>query len=574
MRTAYSYIRFSTTSQEAGDSIRRQTEKAEAFCLKHGLLLSPKDRFEDKGVSAYKGKNADVGNLRRFIGAVERGEIKPGCVLVVENLDRLTRNEITEAMPLFTSIINLGVDIGITDGDGRIFTKKDIDASPFILIEILITLIRANQESRRKSELIRARWGQKKKAAATGIIMTTRCPQWLRVVDGKFEVIEERAEIVRKIFEMTAKEGRGIYQITKYLNEVKKAQPWGNGKKVGMFWQSSYVQKILANRSVLGELQIFTRKGKKRLEDGEPVKGYFPRIITPRLFTLAHSAKAERKGKPGRKSKRKDGGSLFTHLLRCGYTGQPVHYIDKGDWQYLVPAGCISGATPWHMAWVYQDFEKLFMDYVLSTEFLEVFNMNQTVEETETEGLEAEVKEQESKIQNLLGVIEASGSASIPALAKRLREAQEKLDALKATFAQKNMKDIKDAYVDVAGFIESCRDKAEEIKKDPELRARFKSVVLSAFQSIELYFEGDKDKFIKDRAAIALKIKTRAPGRLSLQNLIRYRRGHAYFVLKGTNGSTRQIADVKKLHAVREKYHVSLKVAGHEGYLVEPDAIP
>ena len=34
---AYSYIRFSSPAQAAGDSLRRQTERAEAYCKRRGL---------------------------------------------------------------------------------------------------------------------------------------------------------------------------------------------------------------------------------------------------------------------------------------------------------------------------------------------------------------------------------------------------------------------------------------------------------------------------------------------------------------------------------------------------------
>jgi len=33
---AYSYVRFSSKQQAEGDSLRRQTEKAEAFCKRRG----------------------------------------------------------------------------------------------------------------------------------------------------------------------------------------------------------------------------------------------------------------------------------------------------------------------------------------------------------------------------------------------------------------------------------------------------------------------------------------------------------------------------------------------------------
>ena len=40
MKTAYSYVRFSTPEQEMGDSERRQIALTSSYCKKNGLLLS------------------------------------------------------------------------------------------------------------------------------------------------------------------------------------------------------------------------------------------------------------------------------------------------------------------------------------------------------------------------------------------------------------------------------------------------------------------------------------------------------------------------------------------------------
>ena len=54
--------RFSSAQQKGGDSITRQTRSAEEWCDKHGFTLSSAS-FEDLGVSAFKGANAEVGAL-------------------------------------------------------------------------------------------------------------------------------------------------------------------------------------------------------------------------------------------------------------------------------------------------------------------------------------------------------------------------------------------------------------------------------------------------------------------------------------------------------------------------------
>src|SRR5262245_9686816 len=72
---AYSYVRFSRPEQLKGDSLRRQTQLAQAYADSHGLELDTALTFNDLGVSAYRGANFDEGALGRFIEAVDRGVV-------------------------------------------------------------------------------------------------------------------------------------------------------------------------------------------------------------------------------------------------------------------------------------------------------------------------------------------------------------------------------------------------------------------------------------------------------------------------------------------------------------------
>ena len=106
---AYSYIRFSHPDQAAGDSLRRQTEKAEAYCRRRGWALDRTLTLRDLGVSAYRGKNALVGNLRTFLEAIDRGTVRPGSALIVESIDRISRQGIDEGYDLCKRILKAGI---------------------------------------------------------------------------------------------------------------------------------------------------------------------------------------------------------------------------------------------------------------------------------------------------------------------------------------------------------------------------------------------------------------------------------------------------------------------------------
>src|SRR5262245_16854443 len=125
MRRAFSYIRFSTPEQLAGDSLRRQTSLTADYCQRNKLLLDDSLNLRDLGVSAFRGANADTGALSGFLQAVQAGRVPPGSVLIVENLDRLTRDEVGRALSLFISILDAGIHI-VTLKPEVEYTKKSI----------------------------------------------------------------------------------------------------------------------------------------------------------------------------------------------------------------------------------------------------------------------------------------------------------------------------------------------------------------------------------------------------------------------------------------------------------------
>src|SRR5262245_34426055 len=97
MTTAFSYLRFSSPQQAAGDSVRRQTEATAAWCQRNRVELDAVLDLRDVGVSAFKGKNRenpDLHALAAFVTAVKTGRVPSGSFLVVENLDRLSREKI------------------------------------------------------------------------------------------------------------------------------------------------------------------------------------------------------------------------------------------------------------------------------------------------------------------------------------------------------------------------------------------------------------------------------------------------------------------------------------------------
>src|ERR1700722_19559522 len=106
---AYSYIRMSTKRQAKGFSRERQRQRSKEWADRNGLLLVEDFYLEDIGVSGYTGENVAIGELGRFLNKVEADEIPRGSYLIVESLDRLSRQEVRRSLSIFLQILNAGI---------------------------------------------------------------------------------------------------------------------------------------------------------------------------------------------------------------------------------------------------------------------------------------------------------------------------------------------------------------------------------------------------------------------------------------------------------------------------------
>ncbi|VXC04937.1 recombinase family protein [Massilia sp. 9I] len=122
---AYSYKRWSSAIQGKGHTEARQTELAEEYAVREGLILDTNRKMSDSGVSGYSGKNVKDGALGAFLKTIDEGQIAPGSFLLVEDVDRLSRLPIMEALAIFQRIIGVGITI-VTLRDGQKYSTEQI----------------------------------------------------------------------------------------------------------------------------------------------------------------------------------------------------------------------------------------------------------------------------------------------------------------------------------------------------------------------------------------------------------------------------------------------------------------
>jgi DNA invertase Pin-like site-specific DNA recombinase len=333
---AYSYVRFSTPEQMKGDSVRRQTELAEKYARENGLTLDKSLTFSDLGLSAFDGRNARVGALRAFLNLVESEQIRPGSYLLVESLDRISREAILRAQGLFLEIIGAGI-ILVTLGDSRIYSKSSINANPSDLIISIVSMMRAHEESATKSRRLVAVYEHKREALRQGAQLrkpfTRRLPAWLEWREGEgYALNEARAKVVAEIFQK-ADDGWGQHQIAHWLNQ-SGCTPFGRAK----FWHRSYVRKLLTSPAVVGTFVPHrierTLTGERRRQPLEPVRDLWPRVVSQEVFDRV----SRRVGavQPRGRNAAKAIASIVAGLAKCAHCGGSVVRVSKGDYVYLV----------------------------------------------------------------------------------------------------------------------------------------------------------------------------------------------------------------------------------------------
>ena len=369
----YSYIRLSTPAQINGHGKERQIELAESYSEKHGLELDRSLTMQDLGISAYKGEQRTKGALAKFLSLVEKGKIDKGSILIVESLDRLSREAILTAFTLFSNIIQKGITI-VTLTDNMEYNQDNINDNIGNLMISLTILSRAHEESKTKSLRLKSAWENKRKNIGK-IKLTGRCPEWLSLSEDKkkFTKIKGREKIIESIYKMKL-DGNGSDKIAQRLNEKNVSWIPKNG------WRKSYINKILRTRAVIGEYQVHKMVDGKRALISDPIPDYFPKVVHEDLFyAVQERIKSNRENSfGGRTGKVRN---VFSSLLKCGYCGKPMYLINKGNGDsYLIcdharrGVGCIKHLIR------YDEFEKLALEFTKGLNASDIIPGNEEIE--------------------------------------------------------------------------------------------------------------------------------------------------------------------------------------------------
>ena len=467
---AYSYKRFSTPAQAEGDSLRRQTAMAQAWADRMGVPLDTELNLTDEGISAYTGANRDVGALGAFLEAVREGTVPKGSWLLVENLDRLSREPAADASWEMQNIIRSGVsvvDLSDNGGLGREYNLATLRSPDGLaqLLAMLLTFSRGNQESAEKGRRVAEAYAEKRRVFATDAKLTEpytkRLPAWIRWSEttSSYELNEERAARLRWMFEM-ADEGMGVHSIAAYLNETK-VDTWGGGKWKAKYWHRSYIRKLLRNKAAIGIFVPHTvrKVDGRRTKERTPqpaITNRFPAAIDRELFERVNArlSTTEPRGKNAKAPIR----SIFAGLMKCRHCDGTVTRVNKGGYVYLVcsAAHAKAGTHPYESV-PYQEAVDAFTRGLEITLGNAPRGNDTALMDSEIEALQSTVDAGETIVSGLLDAVISDKSRAARLRLKDaereleqardgLRKLMERRDALTSTNVKKRLAAVEQAF--------------------------------------------------------------------------------------------------------------------------------
>lgn len=302
--------------QAKGYSLERQLTEGRTYIERKGWQLE-KEIF-DQGKSAFHGYNREEGaELYKFELEAKNG-LHDGKVLVVENLDRLSRQGAKAAAQFIWSLNECGVSVATTHDD-QIYRADSNDMME--LFSIIIKAQLSYEESFKKSERSKSSWANRHAKIRDGSKATTaiKAPAWIDKKDGVYVLNEHRAKVLNEIYDLYL-DGVGIYKIAQILNE-RQEPVWAVRKRDGSGgWYMPYVHRLLKKRAVLGE--YVTKDGETLATD------YFPQAITAEKFNRVQSMISSKGRTGGHAFKRLS--NLLSGLVVCGLCEGTAAYENKG----------------------------------------------------------------------------------------------------------------------------------------------------------------------------------------------------------------------------------------------------
>ena len=419
----YSYVRFSSKAQAMGFSEVRQIEQINRFFEQYPSARQV-ERYEDLGVSAFKGKNLKSGQLAKFVGRIKSKEIQSNALLLVESFDRISRVGGYDALELIISIIQSDCAI-YTLFDNRLYSKRKINSSSDISL-IQNILERANDESRNKSDRISDAKARNLEKGVNGGIITKRCPFWIDFLDGEF-VLNEHSKAVKRATELCFE--MGFQSISKELNKESETRKYSD----------SSVGKLLHNHAIYGSfLTMKNDENGKRTIINKEIKNYYPAVISESEFHRISAKLKERQDPKMAGRKATDFKNVLRGLVFCACGSTFRFHAQKAMYVDLVCHSSSSGQCEYAKKKMgvrhrYARIEEIFFAYQNKMPFDLITTKNEDIKALEKEHNEiaGQIILKEKALGNIFAMLEKTSESAQKYISIKIDELSNELDKLK-----------------------------------------------------------------------------------------------------------------------------------------------
>ncbi|MFJ7501270.1 recombinase family protein [Serratia grimesii] len=475
MRKCFLYSRVSSDAQISGDGLVRQEDKLKQYLLQNAerLNLSTIDYeiLVDSGISGWKGSNmGDTAALGQLFMRVESDEIDDS-VLIVESLDRFSRENPFRVAGYISKLAEHGIDI--IDVENNLVIGP---SNPWSSTISSIIANRAHEESTLKSKRIKAAWdSRRKKAKESGQYMIKNTPFWIDVQDDKY-VINANAAIVREIFDLYL-EGYGSFSIAKKMNEVGKII---RDKR----WSTPKICALLRNPRCNGDfisnsLERNYEKGTSSFTE-HVIKGLYPKIVTDDEFTLVlNRLDGNHKNRRVHNDRKV---TILNGLLKCSICGEALTVRAAGAYRYVGCLKTIEKGGCYSKPIRYDALEKIVVNHIRNMDLGQVYESNDSQEVITKERVKTLMSHIEEYKNGITQLRERGKKPSFDMLTE-LQNSEDELELLKKTLEQLSL-----SKIDLSEFAVSTE--LFDITQIA-LRTRLERTISSLLNKIKVYHTKD-----------------------------------------------------------------------------------
>ena len=272
----------------------------EAYCESKGLTITA--RYQEVG----RGWSKKRPEFQRMLADARKGRFD---TIVCWKSDRLSRGMYPAAALM--EVVEAH----------QIRLEAALDAIDMKTFGLMAAIGKIERDNFRERSTMGKRWTAKQGRAPTG-----RLPYGFRIGDdGRPEVVEEQAEVVRRIFRMYVDEGMRAYSIAARLTDE-----WVPTQAGKLMWLQSRVHHILGNATYTGSW-VYGKYRHVSTEDGMKVYDQpkdtwieipVPQVVDDKTWKRAQKLKKQRSRKAKRNTKVL---YLLQHLLKCAECGRNFH---------------------------------------------------------------------------------------------------------------------------------------------------------------------------------------------------------------------------------------------------------